>query len=77
MKIDLTELDDDLDLRKNKEKRKIKNSFQDLETERILFPFGGLAVAVGRTDLGLVIKSSDVDTINRISVEISSWKLEK
>lgn len=77
MKIDLTELDDDLDLRKNKEKRKIKNSFQDLETERILFPFGELAVAVGRTDLGLAIKSSDVDTINHISVEISSWKLEK
>lgn len=77
MKIDLTELDDDLDLRKNKEKRKIKSSFQDLETERMLFPFGELAVAVGRTDLGLVIKSSDVDTINRISVEISSWKLEK
>lgn len=56
MKIELTQLDADSDLRKSKEKRKIKNSSQDLKTEGILFPFGELAMAFRRIAFSLAIK---------------------
>lgn len=76
MEVDLTEVGDDLDLRKRKKKREIENSLQDLETEnagngsgRNRFGFGN-RFCCGRDKPGVVKLH-----VGKMRLDFSGWNI--